>query len=365
MVVVASDETRDKLRRRIRGVWVAKRRRRTRAGVLKAMRAWAARGRRLGRSAVPGWLEHAGLRHFGSWPAAVEAAVGDCRAHSHFKYRTREDVCGDIRALAARGVDLTPSAVARERPALYDAGTRLYPWSWRKALKAAGVDPARYPNPSRRWDLEKARAWVRRAARRGPVHAKAVPVSLYQFVRYRLGRSWPAWVGEVAGVVSFGAFVRFGDGLEGLIHISEIDWQLITNPADVLKSGERVRVKIIGIEGDKVSLSLKAMKEDPWSRAEEKYKKGGVVMGTVVKFNPFGVFVKLDPEIQGLVHISEFGSEANMKETLRLNEPHEFTILSVDAREHRLALGLAREEPQPSAEGAAIPESESTEPPGP
>ncbi|OHA09201.1 MAG: hypothetical protein A3B37_01520 [Candidatus Sungbacteria bacterium RIFCSPLOWO2_01_FULL_59_16] len=171
--------------------------------------------------------------------------------------------------------------------------------------------------------------------------------------------------GEVAGVVSFGAFVRFGDGLEGLIHISEIDWQLITNPADVLKSGERVRVKIIGIEGDKVSLSLKAMKEDPWSRAEEKYKKGGVVMGTVVKFNPFGVFVKLDPEIQGLVHISEFGSEANMKETLRLNEPHEFTILSVDAREHRLALGLAREEPQPSAEGAAIPESESTEPPGP
>lgn len=160
--------------------------------------------------------------------------------------------------------------------------------------------------------------------------------------------------GEVAGIVSFGAFVKFGDGLEGLVHISEIDWQLISNPLDVLKIGEKVKAKIIGIDGDKVSLSLKAMKEDPWSKADEKYKKGERVTGTTVKFNSFGAFVKLDEEIQGLAHISEFGSEAKMKEALRLGEPQEFAILSVDAKEHRLALGLAHDE---SLREPAAPES--------
>ena len=162
--------------------------------------------------------------------------------------------------------------------------------------------------------------------------------------------------GEVAGVVSFGAFVRFGDGLEGLVHISEIDWQLIANPADVLTAGENVRAKIIGIEGEKVSLSLKALKIDPWATAEEKYKKGDLVTGTVVKLNPFGAFVKLDEAVQGLAHISEFVSEASMQQTLALNKPHEFRVLSVDAKEHRLALGLANEaQSSPSAETPAHP----------
>ena len=158
--------------------------------------------------------------------------------------------------------------------------------------------------------------------------------------------------GEVAGIVTFGAFVRFGEGLEGLVHISEIDWQLITNPADVLKVGEKVRAKIIGIEGERVSLSLKALKEDPWAKADEKYTKGEVVTGTVVKFNPFGAFVKLDEEIQGLAHISEFGTEADMKAALTLGAAQEFRILSVEAKEHRLALGLPV---GPSAE-AGLPE---------
>ena len=150
--------------------------------------------------------------------------------------------------------------------------------------------------------------------------------------------------GGVAGLVSFGAFVKFGDGLEGLVHISEIDWQLISHPADVLKLGQSVRAKIIGIEGDKVSLSLKALKADPWAKAEEKYKKGDIASGIVAKFNPFGAFVKLDEDIQGLAHISEFGTEVKMKETLALGEPHAFRVLSVDPKEHRLALGLVREE---------------------
>ena len=95
-----------------------------------------------------------------------------------------------------------------------------------------------------------------------------------ELVKQKLAAYRPGDVveGEVAGIVSFGAFVKFGDGLEGLVHISEIGWQLISNPADVLKVGERVRAKVIGIEGDKVSLSLKALKPDPWARAEEKYR---------------------------------------------------------------------------------------------
>lgn len=152
--------------------------------------------------------------------------------------------------------------------------------------------------------------------------------------------------GEVAGIVSFGAFVKFGDGLEGLVHISEIDWQLIANPADVLKVGEKIQAKIIGVDGGKVSLSLKALKPDPWSTVEEKYKKEDMVTGMVVKFNPFGAFVKLDEAIQGLAHISEFGTETKMKEVLKLGEPHQFMILSVEAKDHRLALGL----PKPEAE---------------
>jgi ribosomal protein S1 len=108
----------------------------------------------------------------------------------------------------------------------------------------------------------------------------------------------------------------------------------------VLAIGEKVRAKIIGIEGDKVSLSLKALKEDPWLGIEERYHKGDIVTGVVVKFNPFGAFVKLEDRIQGLAHISEFGSEAKMAELLELGQPHRFQVLAVDARERRLALGL-------------------------
>ncbi len=156
--------------------------------------------------------------------------------------------------------------------------------------------------------------------------------------------------GEVAGIVSFGAFVKFGDGLEGLVHISEIDWQLISHPADVLKVGQIVKAKIIGVEGDKVSLSLKALKEDPWSKVAEKYKTGDVVSGIVAKFNPFGAFVKLDDEIQGLAHLSEFGSEAAMREALVVGEAHPFRVLSVDPAGHRLALGLPDRPASPELE---------------
>ncbi|MBU6415262.1 S1 RNA-binding domain-containing protein, partial [Patescibacteria group bacterium] len=89
--------------------------------------------------------------------------------------------------------------------------------------------------------------------------------------------------GEVSGIVSFGAFVRFGDGLEGLIHISEMDWRLVENPSSIVKTGEKVKVKIIDIQGEKISLSLKALKENPWEIAAGKYQKGDAIKGIVGK----------------------------------------------------------------------------------
>lgn len=149
--------------------------------------------------------------------------------------------------------------------------------------------------------------------------------------------------GIITGVVDFGAFVKF-DELEGLIHISEIDWQIIDNPNDFFKVGEKVRAKIVEIEGDKVSLSTKALKENPWEKVRGQYKSGQIVKGTVAKFNTFGTFIKLDEHIQGLAHISEFGTEKKMKETMELGKEYNFKIISIKPSEYRMALKPILEE---------------------
>ncbi len=156
--------------------------------------------------------------------------------------------------------------------------------------------------------------------------------------------------GEISGVVDFGVFVKFKpqvDGVkieevEGLVHISELDWQLIDNPADIVKVGDKVRAKVISIDDGKISLSIKALKKDPWIDIEKKYNVGDVVKGVVTKINPFGAFVKLDESIHGLCHISEFGSEEKMKESLKEGEEYEFTIQSIVKQEHRMALGFGK-----------------------
>ena len=162
------------------------------------------------------------------------------------------------------------------------------------------------------------------------------------FSKYKIG---DVVEGEVTSVVDFGAFVKFDEaGLEGLIHISEIDWTLIEDPRDTLNAGDKVKAKVIDIRGDKISLSLKQLKEDPWTKAQEKYHKGDVVKTKITKFNPFGAFAQLDRDIHGLVHISEFGTEAKMRESLKLGEEYQFKILMIDPKEHRLSLGFVREE---------------------
>lgn len=159
--------------------------------------------------------------------------------------------------------------------------------------------------------------------------------------------------GLISGVVDFGAFIKFPvasrketapeEQLEGLIHISELDWQLISHPEDVIKVGDTVKAKIIDLGGGRISLSLKALKKDPWEGLEKKYKKGGVITAKATKYNPFGVFVEIEKNIQGLVHISEFGSEKRMRETIELGKEYSFKILLVEPEEHRMALALVKE----------------------
>ncbi len=165
--------------------------------------------------------------------------------------------------------------------------------------------------------------------------------------------------GEVSGVVNFGAFIKFrtkdAEGkmidLEGLAHISELDWQLIENPSDVVKVGDKVQAKIISLDGDKISLSLKALKKDPWENIEERFKKGDVVKGIVAKINPFGIFVRLGGDIQGLCHISEFGDEETMKQKVELGKTYDFSIQSISIKEHRMALGFGATVKKPKARG--------------
>ncbi len=148
--------------------------------------------------------------------------------------------------------------------------------------------------------------------------------------------------GKVKGIVDFGIFIEFGKGLEGLVHISEISWQQIDDPHELYKAGDKIKAEIIAIDNGRVSLSMKALKKDPWIEAKGRYEVGRTVQGKVTKINPFGAFVGLDKNIQGLIHISEFkGREREMRDTLEVGKTYKFKILSFEPEEHRLGLALA------------------------
>lgn len=151
--------------------------------------------------------------------------------------------------------------------------------------------------------------------------------------------------GEITGVVSFGAFVKFGDNLEGLIHISELGWKLIDHPKEIVKVGDKLKVKIIDISGTQVSLSIKALQENPWLKAAEKYKIGQEYKGTVTKLNPYGAFVFLDKDIHGLAHISQFGSREKMDRMLKVGQEYLFKITSMKPEVHRMSLRLVTPNP--------------------
>lgn len=158
--------------------------------------------------------------------------------------------------------------------------------------------------------------------------------------------------GKVTGVVDFGVFIGFNNGLEGLVHISELAWQRIDHPRDVVNVGDTIKAVIISIDGSKISLSIKRLTEDPWKDAAGKYVVGQIVQGKIIKINPFGLFVELDANIHGLAHISELaGAPVTNPETIaKVGETREFKIISIDPTEHRLGLSI-RALTEPPANG--------------
>lgn len=148
--------------------------------------------------------------------------------------------------------------------------------------------------------------------------------------------------GVVTGVVDYGAFVNV-EGIEGLIHISEISWERVANPSDYVKVGQSVEAKIISIDKDRLSLSMKQLTKDPWLDEVEKFAKGDKVEGTVTRITPFGAFVQISPAVEALVHVSELGggSDVDPEKVFTLNERKDFTILDIDKDNRKISLSLA------------------------
>ena len=149
--------------------------------------------------------------------------------------------------------------------------------------------------------------------------------------------------GIVTGVIDFGAFVNV-EGIEGLIHISEISWERVENPRDYVKVGETVKAKIIAIDKDRLSLSLKQMQEDPWLKEVKAFNKGDIVEGKITRITPFGAFVQLSPSVEALVHVSEMGDDDNIdpEKIFQLNEKKEFKVLEIDTDARKISLSLKR-----------------------
>ncbi len=147
--------------------------------------------------------------------------------------------------------------------------------------------------------------------------------------------------GKVSGVVKFGIFVTF-NGLEGLVHISEIAWGHVSNPHQYAKVGDPVDVQIIGIEKDKLSLSVKRLIPDPWEEIINKYPIGSKVKGTINRFSQFGAFVQLEDALNGLIHLSEISDKKveNPKDFLSIGDEVDALVINIDRDEHRIGLSL-------------------------
>lgn len=150
-------------------------------------------------------------------------------------------------------------------------------------------------------------------------------------------------MGDVTGIVDFGVFVKLEEGLEGLVHISEIDWALVENPRLLFKVGQKVKVKIIEIKDGKISLSIKALTPNPWIEAAKKYKKDDEVKAVVIKFNKHGALASIEEGVAGLVHISEFGTDAKLHANLELGKTYTFKITLFDPKEQKMAMSFVGE----------------------
>lgn len=147
--------------------------------------------------------------------------------------------------------------------------------------------------------------------------------------------------GVISGIVKFGLFVTF-EGLEGLVHISEIAWGHVKNPGEYAELGDRVTVKVIGVDGDKLSLSIKQLTQDPWEEVADRYPLGKKVTGTVVRFADYGAFLRLEKDINGLVHLSELAHHkvADPSEVLTIGQKIEAQVINIDIDERRIGLSI-------------------------
>ena len=142
----------------------------------------------------------------------------------------------------------------------------------------------------------------------------------------------------VAGIVDFGVFLKLEEGLEGLVHISELDWGLVEDPRTMFKVGDQVKARVIEIKDGKISLSIKALKENPWKEFEGKLKKGDIIKGVVIKYNKHGALVSIKEGVAGLVHNSTFGSEVKLREKLELGKNYNFQITLFEPKDHKMTL---------------------------
>ncbi len=158
--------------------------------------------------------------------------------------------------------------------------------------------------------------------------------------KYQIG---DVFDGEVTGATEFGVFVKIEEGLEGLVHISEMDWGLVEDPKKRFKVGDHVKVKVIEIKDDKVSLSIKALTEDPWKTAAAKFKKGERVDAVVIKYNKHGALASIEEGVAGLVHVSEFADENELRQNLELGKVYPFSISFFEPKDRRMTLSFAGE----------------------
>lgn len=147
--------------------------------------------------------------------------------------------------------------------------------------------------------------------------------------------------GVVTGVIDFGAFVNV-NGIEGLVHISEISWERVEDPRKYVKVGDRIKAKIIAIDKDRLSLSIKQMTEDPWMAEVKQFKKDDIVEGKITRITPFGAFVQLSPAVEALVHVSEMSNDDSIdpEKLFKLNEKKKFKVLEIDRENRKIALSL-------------------------
>ena len=163
--------------------------------------------------------------------------------------------------------------------------------------------------------------------------------------------------GMISGILTYGLFVTF-DGLEGLVHVSEIDWGHVNDPSKFAKVGQKVKVKVIGLEKDKISLSIKRLKENPWDILSRKYKLNDTIDAPISRISRFGAFIELDGGIQGLIHLSEIshGVVKDIRDHLKVGEQVQAKIINFDPKVKRIGLSLKALQPIPEGMEAEVKE---------